>query len=80
MKHPFLLIIKFYQFFISPWLGKNCKYSPTCSEYAKEAIDNHHFIKALFLSVKRILKCHPFSKGGYDPVPIVNLDKAKGKE
>ncbi len=79
MKYFFLLIIKFYQFFISPWVRKNCKYSPTCSEYIKESIHNHHFIKALFLSIKRILRCHPFSKGGYDPVPTVDLDKIKAR-
>jgi putative membrane protein insertion efficiency factor len=69
MKYPFLFIIKFYQFFISPWLGSNCRYSPTCSDYTKEALHTHGAIKGLFLGTRRILRCHPFTDGGYDPVP-----------
>lgn len=69
MKYPFLLIIKFYQFFISPHLGRNCIYLPTCSEYAKEALASHNIIQALILIAKRILRCHPFKNGCYDPVP-----------
>ncbi len=75
MKYLFLLIIKFYQFFISPWLGKNCIYTPTCSEYAKEALNTYGTIKGLFLSIKRILRCNPFVNGGYDPVPKIKSDK-----
>ena len=70
MKQPILLIIKFYQFFISPWLGKNCCYLPTCSEYAKEAITTFGVIKGILLTMKRLIRCHPFSDGGYDPLPI----------
>ena len=69
MKYPFLFIIKFYQFFISPWLGRNCRYAPTCSDYAKEALHTHGALKGLFLGTRRILRCHPFTDGGYDPVP-----------
>ncbi|MFK7974388.1 MAG: membrane protein insertion efficiency factor YidD [Rickettsiaceae bacterium] len=70
MKYIILLFIKFYQFFISPWLGsRNCCYFPTCSDYAKEAVNNFGAIKGLYLVIMRILKCHPFSEGGYDPVP-----------
>ena len=70
IKYSFLLLIRFYQFFISPWLGKNCRFDPTCSEYAKEALDHHGVFKGVYLSIKRILKCHPFSKAEYyDPVP-----------
>ncbi len=46
-----------------------CKYTPTCSEYAKQSLETYGFIKGWFLSIKRILRCNPFSKGGYDPVP-----------
>jgi hypothetical protein len=75
MKYPFLLLIRFYQFFISPWLGKNCRFDPTCSEYAKEALNTHGALKGLYLSIKRILKCHPFSKAEYyDPVPLNKKD------
>lgn len=77
MKYPFLLIIRFYQFFISPWLGRSCKYSPTCSSYAKEAINTYGVIKGLFLSVRRILKCHPFTDGGYNPVPSSKKNNAQ---
>lgn len=69
MKCIFLALIKFYQFFISPWLGKNCRFEPTCSEYAYHAIDSYGIIKGLILGFRRILRCQPFSKGGYDPLP-----------
>ncbi|HJD67661.1 MAG TPA: membrane protein insertion efficiency factor YidD [Rickettsia endosymbiont of Bembidion lapponicum] len=65
-----LLLLKFYQYFISPLLGNNCRFYPTCSEYAKDAITSHGNIKGLWLAVKRIIKCQPFCDGGYDPVPI----------
>ncbi|EEI82160.1 membrane protein insertion efficiency factor YidD [Anaerococcus tetradius] len=65
----FIAIIKFYQRFISPQLGySKCKFQPTCSQYALEAFRKHGFLKAFFMSVWRILRCNPFSKGGYDPV------------
>ncbi|HJD61967.1 MAG TPA: membrane protein insertion efficiency factor YidD [Rickettsia endosymbiont of Columbicola hoogstraali] len=65
-----LLLLKFYQYFISPMLGNNCRFYPTCSEYAKDAITSHGNIKGLWLAVKRIIKCQPLCDGGYDPVPI----------
>jgi len=71
MKYLFLLIIRFYQYFISPWLGRNCRFYPTCSSYAKEAITIHGALKGIYLSLKRILKCNPFFAGGFDPVPII---------
>ncbi len=63
-------IIKFYKKYLSP-LKKNsmCRFTPTCSQYAIEAIEKYGPIKGVFLAVKRILRCNPFSKGGYDPVP-----------
>ncbi|SFV62370.1 Protein YidD [hydrothermal vent metagenome] len=69
MKYLLLLIIKFYQLFISPILGNNCRFLPTCSEYSYESIQKYGFFKGLKLSIKRISKCHPWHKGGYDPVP-----------
>jgi putative membrane protein insertion efficiency factor len=77
MKHVFLLIIKFYQYFISPLVGRNCRFYPTCSSYAKEALTIHGTLKGLYLSIKRILKCNPFFEGGFDPVPTV---KTSAKE
>lgn len=70
MKKIFISLIKFYQRFISPLLGKNkCKFHPTCSQYALEAIQIHGAFKGSFMGMWRILRCNPFSKGGYDPVP-----------
>ena len=67
-----LSTIKFYQFFISPILGQNCRYLPTCSEYSIDALKEHGFFKGLIMSIKRILSCHPikFLGGGegFDPV------------
>ncbi|MGL4607634.1 MAG: membrane protein insertion efficiency factor YidD [Eubacteriaceae bacterium] len=64
-----LIIIRGYQKFISPLLGKNCRFSPTCSVYFYAAVEKYGFLKGCFLGIKRILKCHPFNPGGYDPLP-----------
>ncbi|MCP4720548.1 MAG: membrane protein insertion efficiency factor YidD [Desulfobacteraceae bacterium] len=69
IKQLLLIIIKFYQFFISPLTGRNCRYYPTCSAYAFEAVAKHGSLKGGALAVKRVLRCHPFHTGGYDPVP-----------
>ena len=66
---PFLAIIKFYQNFISPLLPSTCRYTPTCSEYAKQSLVKHGLIKGSFISIKRIIKCNPWGGNGYDPVP-----------
>ena len=64
-----IFLIKFYQKAISPYLGHGkCKYYPTCSQYALEAFNKKPFFKALGLTIWRILRCNPFSKGGYDPL------------
>ncbi len=67
--YPFIIIIKFYQSFISPLIGSNCRYSPTCSTYSIDSLKKHGLIKGMFLSIKRISKCNSLFKGGYDPVP-----------
>ena len=64
-----VLLIRFYQLFISPALPKRCRFYPTCSEYAREAILMHGVIRGGWLSLKRIVKCGPWHPGGYDPVP-----------
>ncbi|MGN1318960.1 MAG: membrane protein insertion efficiency factor YidD [Lachnospirales bacterium] len=64
-----LKLIKFYRKFISPLKPQCCRFYPTCSQYAYEAFSKYGFFKGMYLSVKRILKCHPFHKGGYDPLP-----------
>ena len=68
MKYIFLSIIKFYRKFISPLLGSNCRFYPTCSVYSYEAIEKYGAIKGSYIGAKRILRCHPFNPGGYDPL------------
>ena len=63
-----IAIIRFYQKFISPLKGPTCRFYPTCSQYAIEAFKKYGVIKGMFLTIKRILKCHPFHPGGYDPL------------
>ena len=65
---PLILFIKVYQLFISPIIGQNCRYLPTCSEYSIQSLKTFGFFKGLYLSLKRILSCHPWSDGGFDPV------------
>ncbi|MEE3034272.1 MAG: membrane protein insertion efficiency factor YidD [Bacteroidota bacterium] len=66
---PFLFLIKIYQNFISPLLGPSCRFTPTCSQYAKEALKRHGLIRGFSLSLKRLSNCHPWGKSGHDPVP-----------
>lgn len=63
-----IFFIRVYQRVISPHLGKNCRFYPTCSQYTIEAIRKYGPFKGFFLGMRRILRCHPFSKGGYDPL------------
>ena len=64
-----VLPIRFYQLCISPLLGPSCRFTPTCSEYARQAIMKHGPFKGLYLAVRRLLRCHPCGGSGYDPVP-----------
>ena len=76
LKKLLILPIRFYQMVISPLFPGVCRYRPTCSEYMIEAIEVHGIIKGLYLGSKRILRCHPWGKSGYDPVPSKeNTDK-----
>lgn len=68
MKKLLIGLIKFYKKFISPMKAPCCRFYPTCSQYALEAIEKYGALKGGFMAIKRILKCHPFHKGGYDPV------------
>ena len=70
MKKVFLALIHFYQRFISPMTPRTCRFYPTCSEYTREAIEVYGPIKGLWLGIKRISKCHPFHKSGFDPGPL----------
>ncbi|MDC2944438.1 membrane protein insertion efficiency factor YidD [Bacillus cereus] len=69
MKQIFIGIIRFYQKFISPMTPPTCRFYPTCSHYGLEAFQKHGAFKGFWLTCKRILKCHPFHPGGFDPVP-----------
>ncbi|MEM8672432.1 MAG: membrane protein insertion efficiency factor YidD [Cyanobacteria bacterium P01_G01_bin.67] len=72
MKTLLLLAIRGYRRFISPLFPPSCRFQPTCSQYAIEAIAGYGTIKGSWLALKRILRCHPFHPGGYDPVPQVH--------
>lgn len=69
LKKTLLLLINIYRKYISPLKKPSCIYIPTCSQYALEAVTKYGFFKGGYLTIKRILRCNPFSKGGYDPVP-----------
>ncbi len=69
LSFPFIILIKLYQWIISPWLGSKCRYTPTCSHYGIEALKKYGPIKGLWLTIKRISRCHPWGGHGYDPVP-----------
>ena len=69
MRFMLIAIIKFYKYFISPLLGDRCRFYPSCSSYSLEALQLHGAISGSYLSLKRLLKCHPFHEGGIDPVP-----------
>jgi uncharacterized protein len=62
-------LIHTYQYCLSPWLGSNCRFAPSCSQYAVEAIQTHGISKGIYLAVKRLLRCHPLGAHGHDPVP-----------
>ena len=69
MKKISLKLIKAYQYLISPLLGNNCRYSPSCSEYMVQAIEQYGVLKGLLMGTQRLLRCGPWGSGGYDPVP-----------
>ena len=66
---PFILLIKFYQYVISPALGPKCRFTPTCSHYAVDALEKYGLFKGMYLAIIRISKCRPGGGHGYDPVP-----------
>lgn len=69
MKALLLGMIAVYRYAISPMLGRNCRFMPSCSEYASEAIHRHGSVRGGWLALRRVLRCHPWNPGGYDPVP-----------
>ena len=76
--------IRFYKFFLSPWVGQSCRFTPTCSSYAIEAIETQGAIRGTYLAAKRLCRCHPWAAGGHDPVspdspappPLTNTSNA----
>lgn len=66
---PFILLIRLYQIVISPWIGPKCRFNPTCSHYGIAALKKHGLFKGIWLTIKRISRCHPWGSSGYDPVP-----------
>jgi putative membrane protein insertion efficiency factor len=70
MKHIAILLIRAYKIVISPHLGATCRFEPSCSRYGIEAFEKHGFIRGLWLTARRLLRCHPFGAVGHDPVPL----------
>ena len=81
MKKIIILLIRFYQKFISPLFPPSCRFYPTCSNYTLEAVEKFGVIKGLYLGFRRVIRCNPLNEGGYDPVPeefhffVVRRDK-----
>jgi putative membrane protein insertion efficiency factor len=69
LSRPLIWLIRAYQLAISPMLGNRCRFFPSCSEYAMEALEKHGPLRGLWLGVRRVGRCHPWHPGGYDPVP-----------
>jgi uncharacterized protein len=64
-----LMLVRAYQYVLSPYFGTQCRFSPTCSHYAVDALKKHGAIKGSYLTTRRLLRCHPWHPGGYDPIP-----------
>ena len=70
-------LIRLYQLTLSPWLGTQCRYEPTCSHYAAEALETHGVVRGVWLAAKRLGRCHPWGRSGYDPVPAQDAPAAR---
>ena len=73
------MIVRGYQYLVSPWLGNRCRFFPTCSDYMLDAIDAHGPLRGAYLGTKRLCRCHPWTEGGYDPVPSHETDGSKAQ-
>ncbi|MES2552271.1 MAG: membrane protein insertion efficiency factor YidD [Pseudomonadota bacterium] len=69
MAQLFIWFIRGYQILLSPFFGQQCRFSPTCSQYALEAMERHGAVLGTYYSIRRLLKCHPWHAGGHDPIP-----------
>ncbi|MBT8127125.1 MAG: membrane protein insertion efficiency factor YidD [Gammaproteobacteria bacterium] len=72
MRQILIALIKLYRYAISPYLAPSCRYTPTCSSYAIEAIERHGIFRGSWLAMRRVSRCHPWHEAGYDPVPETN--------
>lgn len=70
MRHVLIALVKAYRLLLSPWVGGQCRFEPTCSNYAIEALHRHGTLGGSYLGAVRILRCHPWCEGGHDPVPV----------
>jgi putative membrane protein insertion efficiency factor len=68
MKSLLLALVRAYRYFLSPLLGEHCRFTPSCSQYMMDALHEHGALKGAYLGVRRVLRCHPWHPGGYDPV------------
>lgn len=69
LERPVILLVRIYTWLVSPWLGRNCRFQPTCSSYAIGALERHGLLRGGWLALRRVLRCHPGHPGGPDPVP-----------
>ena len=69
MRAILIALIRVYQLFFSPQLGNHCRFYPSCSQYAREAVERYGVIRGVWLAIRRVLRCHPWHPGGFDPVP-----------
>jgi len=74
---PLIGLVRLYRLVLSPWLGSNCRYQPTCSSYAIEALQVHGVMRGTWLAAKRMGRCHPWGGSGYDPVPGSERDNSE---
>ena len=79
MQKILVTLLKGYQYLVSPWFGQTCRFYPSCSCYAIEAVEKHGVFMGLWLTVRRIGRCHPWHPGGFDPVPEKSTAKLQGE-
>ncbi len=79
LARPLVWLVKFYRVAISPWLGGNCRFQPTCSEYAIQALQQYGVLRGSWLAAKRIVRCNPWGGSGYDPVPDIAEDDREAR-
>lgn len=72
MQKILIAVIRVYRYLLSPWLGRSCRFHPSCSQYALESIETHGSLRGSWLALRRLLRCHPWHDGGNDPVPPAN--------